>query len=36
MWDPDRQSLANWIQDAYEIVVEHVDEPDESIPVLVN
>lgn len=31
MWKNDRQPLPEWIQDAYEIIVDHVDDPDEGL-----
>lgn len=32
MCDPTRQPLSDWIQEAYEIIVAHVDIPGENIP----
>lgn len=32
MWKDDRPPLPEWIQDAYEIIVAHVNDPDEGLP----
>lgn len=32
MWTPDRPPLPEWIQDVYETIVAHVDDPDEGLP----
>lgn len=32
MWKNDRPPLPEWIQNAYEIIVAHVDDPDEGLP----
>lgn len=32
MWDSDRQGLPEWLQEAYEIIVDNVNEPAEGIP----
>lgn len=32
MWKNDRPPLPEWIQDAYGIIVAHVNDPDEGLP----
>lgn len=32
MWKDNRPPLPDWIQEAYEIIIPHIDDPDEGIP----
>lgn len=32
MWDSNRRPLPEWIRHAYELIVDHADDPDEGLP----